>query len=75
VNIKNTEASSSRSLKTGNYAIANVIYFPVPKLMAVAELQFGSRKNFTDGYSSSATKIQFSFKYNFSYSLYGERGK
>ncbi len=70
VNIKNTETSEGNSFKTGNYAIANIIYTPVPKLMAVAELQYGTRDNFTDGYSSSAVKVQFSFKYNFSYSLY-----
>jgi len=70
VHITNTEASNGDSFKTGNYAIANLIYTPVPKLMAVVELQYGTRDNFTDGYSSSATKIQFSFKYNFSYSLY-----
>jgi hypothetical protein len=72
VNIKYTEASASDAFKTGNYAIANFIYTPVPKLMAVAELQFGTRENFTDGYNSSATRIQFSFKYNFSHTLYSK---
>jgi hypothetical protein len=70
VHIANTEASTGDSFKTGNYAIANFIYTPVPKLMAVVELQYGTRDNFNDGFSSSATKVQFSFKYNFSYSLY-----
>jgi hypothetical protein len=73
VHIKYTEASAANSFKTGNYAIANIIYTPVPKLMAVAEVQYGSRDNFTDGYSYSAVKLQFSFKYNFSYSLYAEK--
>ena len=72
VHIENTEASYSNSFKTGNYAIANFLYTPVPKVMAGVELQYGKRENFTDGFSSSATHIQFSFKYNFSYSLYGE---
>ena len=67
---KNAESSSSSSFKTGNYAIANLLCTPVPKVMAGVELQYGKRENFTDGFSSSATKIQFSFKYNFSYSLY-----
>jgi hypothetical protein len=70
VHIDNAEASHASSFKTGNYAIANLIYTPVPKLMTVLELQYGTRDNFTDGYSSSAIKVQFSFKYNFSYSLY-----
>lgn len=70
VNIKNTEASAPSSFKTGHYAIVNFIYTPVPDVMAVVELQYGKRENFTDGFSSNATKIQFSFKYNFSHSLY-----
>jgi hypothetical protein len=73
VHIDNAEASDENSFKTGNYAIGNLIYTPVPKLMAVVELQYGTRENFTDGFSSTGTKIQFSFKYNFSYSLYGEK--
>jgi hypothetical protein len=70
VNIKNTEVSSSDSFKTGQYAIANIIYAPVPNVMAVAEVQYGSRENYTDGFTSSAVKVQFSFKYNFLHSLY-----
>jgi hypothetical protein len=70
VHIENAESSSSSSFKSGNYFIANFLYTPVPKVMAGVELQYGNRENFTDGFSSSATHIQFSFKYNFSYSLY-----
>jgi hypothetical protein len=73
VHIKNTEASAANSFKTGNYAIANLIYTPVPNLMAVVEMQYGSRDNYTDGFRSHATKVQFSFRYNFSYSLYIEK--
>jgi hypothetical protein len=73
VHIKNTESTDERQFATGNYAIVNFLYMPVPKVMAGVELQYGNRDNFSDGYSSSATKIQFSFKYNFSYSLYGEK--
>jgi hypothetical protein len=73
VHIDNAEGSDERAFKTGNYAIANLLYMPVPKVMAGIELQYGTRDNFTDGYSSSAVRIQFSFKYNFSYSLLGEK--
>jgi hypothetical protein len=34
--------------------------------MTVAELQWGDRSNFEDGFSSDIFKVQFSFKYNFS---------
>jgi len=73
VNIKNADASDERSFKTGNYAIANFLYMPVQNVMAGVELQYGQRENFDDGYTSSATRIQFSFKYNFSYSLLSEK--
>jgi hypothetical protein len=73
VNIKYTESSDERSFKTGNYVLANFLYMPVPKVMAGVELQYGNRENFSDGYTSSATRVQFSFKYNFSYNLLGEK--
>jgi hypothetical protein len=73
VNIKNADASDERSFKTGHYVLANFLYMPVQNVMAGVELQYGQRENFDDGYTSSATRIQFSFKYNFSYSLLGEK--
>ena len=33
------------------------------------EFQYGDRENFRDGYSTSITKLQFSFKYNFSHTF------
>jgi len=35
------------------------------------ELQWGKRENFSDGFTSDATKIQVSFKYNFSAKIGG----
>lgn len=70
VNIKNTVASDASSFKSGNYAVANIIYSPLPNMMAAMEVQYGRRDNFTDGFNSSATRIQFSFKYNFSHCIF-----
>jgi hypothetical protein len=72
VNIDNTEATDEDAFKAGQYAIVNLLYTPVPKVMAGVELQYGRRENFTDGFTSSATRIQFSFKYNFSHTIYLE---
>jgi hypothetical protein len=72
VNIDNTEATNEDAFKAGQYAIVNLLYTPVPKVMAGVELQYGRRENFTDGFTSSATRIQFSFKYNFSHTIYME---
>jgi hypothetical protein len=35
------------------------------------ELQWGRRENNDDGFTSDGFKVQFSFKYNFSYKLGG----
>jgi hypothetical protein len=40
--------------------------------MIGAELQWGRRENFSDGFQSDGLKLQFSFKYNFSYKLGGQ---
>jgi hypothetical protein len=39
--------------------------------MVGGEYQWGRRTNFSDGFHSDGQKIQFSFKYNFSWKLGG----
>jgi hypothetical protein len=39
--------------------------------MVGGELQWGRRENFADGFESEGVKVQFSFKYNFSWKLGG----
>jgi len=65
--------SDSSSFKTGGYAIANVMFHPVPNVMWGVEYQYGSRDNFKDGWSYNASKVQASFKYNFGQALYRKR--
>jgi hypothetical protein len=66
VNIDNAELDAPSAFRRGQYAIANVLWSPVPGAMSGVELQWGNRHNFTDGFKSDIFKIQFSFKYNFS---------
>jgi hypothetical protein len=66
VHITNTDFGSPNAYKNGQYIIANISVTPVKNFWAVAELQWGERQNFSDGFSSHATKIQFSFQYKFS---------
>jgi hypothetical protein len=68
----NTEAQSPNAFKTGQYALGNVLYSPVQNVMFGGELQWGRRENFSDGFHSDGVKLQFSFKYNFSYKLGGQ---
>jgi hypothetical protein len=67
----NTDAQAPSAFKTGQYALGNLLYSPVPSVMFGGEFQWGRRENFSDGFHSDGVKLQFSFKYNFSYKLGG----
>jgi hypothetical protein len=69
--IDNTDAQAPDAFKDGQYALGNVLYYPVPNVMFGGELQWGRRENFSDGFHSDGFKLQFSFKYNFSWKLGG----
>ena len=55
----------------GQYAVTNLLYYPVKDVMVGTEFVFGHRKNFRDGFSVPDYRIQFSFKYNFSFLVLG----
>ena len=67
----NTDAQAPDAFRRGHYALGNLLYYPVPNVMVGGELQWGRRENFSDGFTSDGFKVQFSFKYNFSYKLGG----
>jgi len=80
LSMDNTNGQSYGAFKMGNYAIGNLIYYPVENVMMVAELQYGNRDNFNnleagqeypEEYlkTSDILKLQFSFKYNFSHKI------
>jgi hypothetical protein len=70
IDISNSNAQAGDAFEKGNYAAANVMYYPVKNVMAGVELQYGDRTNFEDGFDTSIFKVQFSFKYNFSQAFY-----
>ena len=67
----NTDGQAPDAFRVGQYALGNLLYYPVPNVMVGGELQWGRRENFSDGFHSDGFKIQFSFKYNFSWKLGG----
>ena len=69
--IDNTDGQAPTAFRTGQYALGNLLYTPVPNVMVGGELQWGRRTNFSDGFSSDGLKLQFSFKYNFSHKIGG----
>ncbi len=70
VDIDNSDGQTADAYKKGQYAIVNLLYSPFKNVMTGLEFQWGDRKNFKDGWSTSISKIQFSFKYNFSHTFY-----
>ena len=70
IDIENSDGQAASAFHRGQYAIANLMYYPVKNAMMGVELQWGDRENFSDGWKSDITKVQFSFKYNFSQTFY-----
>lgn len=70
IDIDNSNGQEDSAFKKGQYAIVNVLYTPAKNCLMGAEFQWGDRDNFNDGWSTSISKIQFSFKYNFSETFY-----
>jgi hypothetical protein len=73
VHLYNSDAQAANAFKKGRYGILNILYSPFSDYMMGAELQWGKRINFNDGFSSSIVKVQFSFKYSFNQSLLGNK--
>jgi hypothetical protein len=69
VDIDNTEAQTPRAFKRGQYALVNLLYYPVKGVMMGGELQWGRRANHSVGFIYNDYRIQFSFKYDFAFTL------
>lgn len=62
--IQNSEAQTPEAFHQGHYALANLLYHPVPRVTIGGEYQFGRRVNFTDGFNVNDHRVQVSFKYD-----------
>ena len=71
--IDNTSGQAPSAYRGGQYALANLLYRPVPDLLVGGEMEWGRRANFGDGFSSTGLMIHFSFKYSFSGTVRGTR--
>jgi DcaP outer membrane protein len=72
VDIDNTNGQSGNAFSHGDYALANILFYPVPGLMLGPEFQWGHRDNFDGDFSSDDFRLQFSAKYNFSFDIGGD---
>lgn len=73
IDIDNSNAQEASAFKKGQYAIGNLMYYPVKNTMMGIEFQWGDRENFADDFNPSIFKIQFSAKYNFAEAFYKKR--
>jgi DcaP outer membrane protein len=71
LDIDNSSSQADNAFRSGQYAVTNLLYYPVKDVMVGGEFQWGHRKNFRDGWSVPDYRIQFSFKYNFSFHVLG----
>lgn len=69
IHIDNTDGQSPDAFRYGQYASTNLLYYPTENITAGIELQWISRENFSDGWKTSATKIQVSARYRFKHEL------
>lgn len=82
LDMDNTDLQSYDAFNRGQYALINLLYYPIENVMMGAEIQWADRENFNnlvedeevqypDNYLKTADimKVQFSFKYNFSHKV------
>lgn len=65
IHTENSDGQNADAFREGKYASTNLLYYPAPNMMAGMEIQWINRENYKDGWKTSATKIQFSFRYSF----------
>lgn len=65
VDVDNTDFQEASAFNRAQYASANLLWTPDPRLMMGAELLWGDRKDF-GGAKGDDTRVQFSVKYSFS---------
>jgi hypothetical protein len=71
VSIDNSELQLPTAFRLGQYSTANLLWTPVKNVMMGGEFQWIERRNFSDGFKSHDTRLQFSFKYSFSAKVVG----
>ena len=60
LDIDNSNAQAANAFKKGQYALANLLYYPTANVFLGPEVQWGKRENFKDGFTSDDVRIQFS---------------
>jgi hypothetical protein len=72
LDIDNSDGQAPDAFHIGQYALGNLLFYPAENVMMGGEFQWGRRENNSDGFQTDDYRIQFSFKYNFAFSLGGK---
>jgi hypothetical protein len=70
VDIDTTNGQAATAFKSGQYALTNILFYPVKNVMFGPEFQWGYRDNKT-GWHVPDYRIQFSARYNFNFRVGG----
>jgi hypothetical protein len=70
IHTENSDGQDPDAFREGRYASTNLLYYPESNIMVGVELQWINRENYSDGWKTNATKIQFSFRYSFKQEFY-----
>jgi hypothetical protein len=70
VDIRTTDGQAPTAFKSGQYALTNLLYYPVKNVMLGPEFQWGYRDN-KAGWHVPDYRIQFSARYNFNFRVGG----
>lgn len=74
VTIDNSDLQAPTAFRRGQYALLNLVWTPVPNMLAGGELQWGRRDDFGSGFHADDYRLQFGLKYSFSQRFGGGRG-
>jgi DcaP outer membrane protein len=69
--ITNSTGSNPTDFHRGQYALVNILYYPVKDMFLGPELQWGKRTDWHENFDADDWRIQFSVKFNFKYQLGG----
>ena len=72
VDIDNSDAQAANAFSQGQYALVNLLFYPIPGMLFGPELQYIHRKNFSDGFETGGFRLQVSGKFNFSAKIGGK---
>ncbi len=71
VDISNSDGQAPNAYKSGQYLSGNLLCTPAKNVLIGGEFQWSHRENFSDGFSVSDFRLQFSFKVSFGVTVGG----